>query len=154
MVFAHLDNKADNHTYWLQGKVCVHKAHLVFSNYLIIYIFLCIYHLLLQLLPLIYLQIIIATVPFLVRWRCYFSQCCLLSLCLCSHKKKKKLPWRDFQKWSGKTRYQFLQWVSQSSSCDGLFTSITRRLVAGSEAMGHEWLYLSPLPDSWRKKKY
>lgn len=89
MVVAHLDNKADNHTYWLHGKVCVHKAHLFFSNYLIIYIFLCIYHLFLQLLTLIYLQIIMATIPFLVSWRCYFSQCCFLSLCLCSHKKKR-----------------------------------------------------------------
>lgn len=30
MVFAHLDDKADNHTYRLQGKVCVHKVQKCF----------------------------------------------------------------------------------------------------------------------------
>lgn len=43
MVFADLDDKADNRTYRLQGKVCVHKGQLFFSNYFIIYIFLYIY---------------------------------------------------------------------------------------------------------------
>lgn len=60
MVFAHLDDKADNHTYRLQGKVCVHKVQkcfFFFQLFYFLYIYLCVYtyinHISLQLLSLL-----------------------------------------------------------------------------------------------------
>jgi len=71
MVFAHFDNKADNHTYRLHGKVCVHKFQIFFLtiSLYVFYIYIYIYQLFLQLLPLFYLQIVIATTPFLVQMK-------------------------------------------------------------------------------------